>query len=167
MLERLPKVPTPTDIIERLKVKPPSEIIDPSILQTILLDEVAGRLEELGELTQQFRDIAAKMEQGMLKVPEGIVLTIERTITGQRITRLNLLEDPEAHDRAWFSAVITNDEDSANNVQVAFNTWKFGWRSLRASESCSVDFHAAKLTDIYFKCANPTDTANIIILGEY
>ena len=168
MAERLLKIPTPTDILERLKIKlPPKKIIDPTVLQTILLDEISGRLEDLSELTQQFRDIAAKMEQGMLKVPEGVVLTVARTITGQLITRLNLRQEPEAHEREWYSAVVTNDEESANSVQVAFNTWKFGWRSLRPSESASVDFHAPKLTDIYFKCANITDTANVIILGEY
>lgn len=162
---KLPKIPTPTDILERLKIKPPpQEIISPDILQTILLDEVAGRLEELSELTQQFRDIAAKMEKQMQKIPEGITYPIELTVTGLTTTRYDMTEEPAAGERTWYSCTIYNDGES--DVYFRANSPIGNFQRLESGESADIDFRAPLLKKLFFKCGSATASAALRILGE-
>ncbi len=128
--------------------------------QGLLLDDLNVRLNQLVQLTQ-------KMVEGMQRVPQGIVCTIEKTITGNRVTRVRLKEEPEAGHQPWFSATITNDVDSASDVWVAVNDPQKRFRKLRPSESAKVDFHAPKMEDIYAKCEGAGDSALLVIQGEY
>ena len=128
--------------------------------QGLLLDDLNVRLNQLVQLTKQ-------MVEGMQKVPQGIVCTMEKTITGNRVTRIRLKEEPEADHQPWFSATITNDEDSESDVWVAVNDPTKRFRKLRPSESVKVDFHAPKLEDIYAKCAAADESATLVIQGDY
>lgn len=128
--------------------------------QGLLLDDLNVRLQKLLELTES-------MERRMERVPQGVHCTIEKTITGETITRVRLKEEPEADHRPFFSATITNDEDSANDLYVRINVIHKRFRRLRPSEVLKVDFHAPRLEAIYFKCAEATHSALAIIDGEY
>lgn len=159
--KRLQKIPSPQDILEKLKVKlPPEKVIDAGVLHTILLDEVAGRLEEL-------TDVMVQIREKMQRVPQGVQCTIEKTITGNIPTVVDLVKEPDADYKIWYSATITNDEDSENDVYAVVNLPTRKYRRLRPSESLSVDFHAPLLKKIYLKCNAADETANVIIIGEY
>ena len=165
MLEHLPKIPTPTDILERLKVKPPlAKIIDPSILQTILLDEIAGRLEDLGELTQQFRDIATLIEKQMPRIPEGVTYPIELTIKGNVITEYAIEDEPDAGSRPWLSATIYSD--GPDNCWVRANNVVGRFQKFTDGEAVDIDFKAPLLKKLYFKCGSATASTALRILGE-
>lgn len=165
MLERLPKIPTPTDIIERLKVKPPpAKIIDPTVLQTILLDEISGRLEDLGELTQQFRDIAAKMESQMVKVPEGLTFPVELSITGATIIKYDLEEEPDAGSRPWYSCTIYSD--GPDDCWVRANTPVGRYQKFTEGEAVDIDFKSPLLKRLFFRCGSATASTALRILGE-
>ena len=125
------------------------------------------RLNQLVQLTTKLVQLTTKMVEGMQKVPQGIVCTMEKTITGNRVTRIRLKEEPEADHQPWFSATITNDEDSESDVWVAVNDPTKRFRKLRPSESVKVDFHAPKLEDIYAKCAAADESATLVIQGDY
>ena len=162
---KLPKIPTPTDILERLKVKPPpAKIISPDVLMAILLDEVAGRLEDLTELTQQFRDIATLIQKQMPRIPEGLTFPIELTIVGNTITEYALEDEPDAGSRPWLSATIYSDGPDdcwvrANNAVGRFQKFTDG-------EAVDIDFKAPLLKKLYFKCGSATASAALRILGE-
>ncbi len=157
--------PLPPEVLEKLPRGLPSvrsleEVPRYLEAQGLLLDDLNVRLNQLVQLTK-------KMVEGMQKVPQGIVCTMEKTISGNRVTRIRLKEEPEADHQPWFSATITNDEDSPGDVWVAVNDSRKRFRKLRPSESAKVDFHAPKMEDIYAKCEGPGDSALLVIQGDY
>lgn len=166
VVERLPKLPKlPPEIIERFpRQLPKIEKLEdvPRYLESqgLLLDDLNVRMEHLKSLMTQ-------MLERMQRVPQGIQCTIEKTITGNIPTQINLEKEPDADYKTWFSATITNDEDSDNDVYTVVNLPIRKYRRLRPSESLSVDFHAPLLKKIYLKCNAASETANVIIVGEY
>jgi hypothetical protein len=159
-LEKLPE-----EIIERLpKSLPKIEKLEdvPRYLESqgLLLDDLNVRMQTLVELTQT-------MLRQIQRVPQGIQCTIEKTITGNIPTVIDLQKEPDADYKVWYSATITNDEDSENDVYVVVNLPTRKYRKLRPSESLSVDFHAPLLQKIYLKCNAVGETASVVIVGEY
>lgn len=161
--EKLPKLPV--GIIERLPRKLPKlERLEdvPRYLESqgLLLDDLNVRMQTLLELTQT-------MLNRMQMIPKGVQCTIEKTITGNIPTQINLEKEPDADYKAWYSATITNDEDSDDNCYVVVNMPTRKYRRLRPSESLSVDFHAPLLRKVFLKCASAAETAKVILVGEY
>ena len=155
----------PKEVIERLPRKLPKleKLEDvPRYLESqgLLLDDLNVRVQQLIELTKQ---LVGQME----RVPQGVQCTIEKTITGNIPTEINLEEEPDADHKLWHSCTITNDEDSENNVYAIVNSPTKRYRKLRPSESLNVDFRAPKLKRIFLKCNAVGETANVIIVGEY
>ena len=171
MVTQIPKEPSeivkslPSEIIERLPRRlPKMEGFEqlPRYLeeQGLLLDDLNVRMQTLLELTET-------LVNRMQRVPQGIQCTIEKTITGNVPVLVDLAKEPDADYKVWYSATITNDEDSANDVYTLVNLPTRKYRRLRPSESLSVDFHAPLLKKIFLKCNAAGETANVIIIGEY
>ena len=163
---KIPGLPiTPPKLPEVPKPELPPEVtkLRPDILQTFLLDEISGRLQELSEIVDRFGKLVERIEQGMEKVPQGIMVPYDVSIQGTKLYRLDIFEISESE---WFSCSVVNDEDSSDSIDVAINDHRRGFRRLRPSEALEVDFHAPKLRYIFLKCATASGSATVHIVGE-
>lgn len=161
-----PKIPSPpAAITERLPRRLPR--IEKLEQLPRYLEEQALLLDDLNVRTQQVLEVMQGIKERMERVPQGVQCTIEKTITGNIPTVVDLAKEPDADYKVWYSATITNDEDSENDVHALVNLPTRKYRRLRPSESLSVDFHAPLLKKIYLKCHAQGETANVIIIGEY
>jgi hypothetical protein len=119
---------------------PPPGPVDPAVLQTYFLDSINKRLE----------DMTGVLVSMMPKVPEGIIFNPELTVTGDKITEFNILEEPEAGNKPWFSCSIFND--GPDDVWLMANSYLGKFRRLGTHEGLDLDFKAPKLNKLYFKC---------------
>lgn len=149
--------PSPTEIIEKLKIKPPpSKIITPDVLQTIILDEIAGRLADLGEIME-------KVKNQMEIIPEGLIYPVERTIDGVGIVKLEITKEPECGEKPWYSCTIYNDGDSDLYVSLNFAHKKY--QKVKSGEALDLDMHAPLIRTLYFKSV-VEGSCDIRVVGE-
>lgn len=139
---RLPELPKTPGLEEEEKR------IRPDILQTMLLDEIVGRLEALEEVSAQVKIILKYISEEMERIPEGIVFPIELTITGNRITKFDIEEEPSGGHRPWFSCAIY--ADGPDTLWVAVNTTIRGFSRVEKAEGVNVDFHSPKIKKLFF-----------------
>lgn len=163
IIERLPRLPD--EIIERLPRRLPK--IEKLEQLPRYLEEQGLLLDDLNVRMQQLLEIQRNMQAQMQRVPQGVQCTIEKTITGSIPAVVDLAREPDGDYKIWYSATITNDEDSENDVYAVVNLPTRKYRRLRPSESLSVDFHAPLLKKIFLKCNAQGETANVVIVGEY
>ena len=138
--------------------------IDMGVLQTILLDEIAGRLDELGEMTMAIGRLITLMEGYQAKEKfEGGVDTIALSATDS-VAVLNLLD--RWHYSPLITAYITNDGPTYS-VLIALNEPRY-WMTIKNSETRTIDHTKARrrIERIYYKCARG-ETASVRIEGEY
>lgn len=160
IIERLPKLPD--EIIERLPSKLPKiERLEqlPRYLeeQGLLLDDLNVRMQTLLELTE-------KVLNRMERIPEGLAFPIERTVTGNTITKYEMEKEPDAGSRPWNSASIYND--GPDTVEFRANTTVGRFQIVQEGEGADMDFHAPLLKKLFFRCQSPTASAALRILGE-
>lgn len=136
--------------------QPPPGPVDPAVFQAYLLDAINKHLEDLNAGIQALR-------QEMPKVPEGIIYNPELTITGNTVTEFNILEEPDAGNKPWFSCSIHND--GPDDVWIQANSYLGKFRKITADEGLGIDFKAPKLIRLYFKC-EATGSAALRITGE-
>jgi len=158
---RLPfPVPRPTP-------EPPWSV-SPDVLQVVYLDEIAGRLEELGELTKALGSLVLRMEAQMEKIPEGRMRPYTKTITGDTITRWEVKSEKWV-GRPCSSATIYNDgneSDTDESVYVCLNDVRDGFQEIKVAESLDFNFRSPKIERFFFK-AQAGSSANIRIALEY
>jgi hypothetical protein len=118
--------------------------LNPAILNTALLDEIAERLRSI-ELLEKAR------------VPYGSVEPIEKfNITSQK-THI-------ARMKPWFSMSLIND-DSQHSVYVIVNTAKSDEEhEVKHGETYNVDMHHGLIEDVLVWCL-PNETATIRLVG--
>lgn len=135
--------------------------VSPDVLQTIYLDEIAGRLEELGELTRALGSLVLRMENQMEKIPQGRMRPFEKAITGNTIERWDVIEDV---GRECNSATVYND--GPDSVWVCLNDIRDGFQEVKESESLDFDFKHPVIRMFFFK-STTEGTANLRIPLEY
>jgi len=124
--------------------------VTPEALQVILLDEIAGRLEDLSLMTQNLTDRVTelgdsieRMRVEMRKVPVGIQEDFLVKVSGKMVK----LDFPEP----FFSCNIHNN--GPDSVYHALNTTSFGSATINVNEDLQIDLHAPKIRSLAFKCA--------------
>lgn len=138
--------------------------IDPEIIQTILLDEIAGRLDELGEMTLAIGGLIERLgKMAEAEKFEGKIDTIELSATDSA-TVLDLLN--RWHYSPLVTAYITNDGPD-HSVLIAIND-PHSWMTIKNSETRTIDHTKARrrIERIYYKCALG-ETASFRVEGEY
>lgn len=166
LLWPLPLPPPPSEILPKIReIFPPGKEkpgpLSPDVLQTILLDEITGRLEELGDLTKAMGQLVFKMETEMEKVPQGRMRPFAKSITGDAIDRWEVIDDIGFR---CTSATVYND--GPNDVYVCLNEIRDGFQEIKEGESLDFDFHSPKIFRFFFK-STATGTANLRIPLEY
>lgn len=154
------KTPKPKRIwppAEREKLGP----VSPDVLQTILLDEIAGRLEDLGELIKALGSLTLKMEQQMEKIPEGRMRPFEKSITGNTVEMWEVIDDV---GRKCNSATVYND--GPNEVYICLNDIRDGFQEIKEGESLDFSFKHPVIERFFFKSTSD-GTANLRIPLEY
>lgn len=133
-----------------------------------LLQSAETLMDDLNVRAQTILDKLEAVLSQMERVPQGVMCTMgPLSITGNQWRELKLEEESDADYRRWFSATVTNDEDSSNNILVMVNTLLKKPRELRPSESLDIDFHAPLLKTIYIRCGNLGESATVWIVGNY
>lgn len=135
--------------------------VSPDVLQTILLDEIAGRLEDLGEITKALGSLVLRMENQMEKVPEGRMRPFEKTITGDTVEMWKVIDDV---GRKCSSATVYND--GPNEVYICLNDIRDGFQEIKEGESLDFSFKHPVIERFFFKSTSD-GTANLRIPLEY
>jgi len=112
----------------------------------ILLDEIAGRMEELGEIMMTIGGLTAKMEAQMEKIPEGRMRPFEKTITGDTIERWDVIDDI---GRKCSSATAYND--GPDSVWICLNDIRDGFQRIESGESLDFSFKHPVIERFFFK----------------
>lgn len=132
------------------------------VWQTILLDEIAGRLEELGEVMVANNNLIAKMEGQMERAPEGRMRPFKKTITGDTVEMWKVVEDV---GRECTSATVYND--GPDPVYVCLNDIRDGFQEVRINESLPFNFHGNPLIERFFFKSTSGGEAALRIPLEY
>lgn len=127
----------------------------------ILLDEIAGRMEELGEIMMAIGSLTAKMEAQMEKIPEGRMRPFEKTITGDSVQRWEVIDDV---GRKCSSATVYSD--GPDSCWVCLNDIRDGFQEIKPGESLDFSFKHPVIERFFFKCTSD-GTANLRIPLEY
>lgn len=128
----------------------------------ILLDEIAGRMEELGEIMMAIGGLTAKMEQQMERAPVGRMRPFEKSITGDTVQRWEVIDDV---GRKCTCATIYND--GPDSVYVCLNDLRDGFQEVKEDESLPFDFHGNPLIERFFFKATSSGEARLRIPLEY
>lgn len=164
-MERLPAVTPRLDrLIKRRQDigMPEPGPVDMGVLQTVLLDEIAGRMEELGDIMIAIGKLTARMESQMEKAPVGAMRPFEKTITGDTIERWEILDDV---GRPCTCATVYNDGD--DDCYVCLNDLRDGFQRLEVNESLPFDFHGHPLISRFFFKSVAGGSASLRIPLEY
>jgi hypothetical protein len=127
----------------------------------ILLDEIAGRLEELGEIMMAIGGLTAKMESQMEKIPEGRMRPFNKSITGDTVERWEVIDDV---GRKCSSATVYND--GPDSVYVCLNDIRDGFQEVRQGESLDFSFKHPVIERFFFKSTSDGE-ASLRIPLEY
>ncbi len=128
----------------------------------ILLDEIAGRLEELSEIMIAIGSIISKMEKEQEKIPEGRMRPFEKTVTGDTVEEWDIEE--EWVGRKCNSCTIYND--GPDSVYVCLNDIRDGFQEVKNGESLDFSFKHPVIKRFFFK-STTGGTANLRIPLEY
>lgn len=163
-MEKLPAVAPRLDrLIKRRQDigMPEPGPVDMGVMQTILLDEIAGRMEELGEIMMAIGSLTARMESQMEKIPEGRMRPFEKTITGDTVVMWKVIDDV---GRQCSSATVYND--GPNEVYICLNDIRDGFQEVKEGESLDFSFKHPVIGRFFFKSTSG-GTANLRIPLEY
>jgi len=127
----------------------------------ILLDEIAGRLEELSEIMMGIGRLTSKMESQMEKIPEGRMRPFPRTITGDTIERWEVIDDV---GRKCSSATMYND--GPDSVWICLNDIRDGFQEVEKGESLDFSFKHPVIERFFFKSTSDGE-ASLRIPLEY
>lgn len=127
----------------------------------ILLDEIAGRMEELGEIMTAIGGLTAKMESQMEKIPVGRMRPYTPTITGDTIQRWGVKSKV---GRKCNSATVYND--GPDEVYICLNDIRDGFQEVKQGESLDFSFKHPVIERFFFK-STADGVANLRIPLEY
>lgn len=119
-----------------------TKIVRADVLQSILLDEVAGRLADLHKLIAQ-------------TIPAGIVPTFTVNLSGQNLQKIKPVTP-------WFNFSLYNDADSGGTVYVRVNRRNADEHPVEPDDTYNVDMGAAKIEAIYLRTTSG-ETATVQI----
>jgi hypothetical protein len=151
--------------LRRLMQKRGKEEVGPLELDVwhgILLDEIAGRLEEWQEVGMAIGGLIQKMESQMDKAPAGKMRPFEKTITSDTPELWKVIEDV---GRPCTCATIYND--GPDSVWVALNDQRDGFQEIKEGESLDFDYHGHPLIKRFFFYTTADGEANLRIPVEY
>jgi len=146
--ERLPAT-RELPALQRLKQRRGTEEVGPLELDVwhgILLDEIAGRMEELGEIMMAIGGLTTKMEAQMEKIPEGRMRPFEKSITGDTVEMWKVIEDV---GRKCSSATMYND--GPDSVWICLNDIRDGFQEIKQGESLDFSFKHPVIERFFFK----------------
>lgn len=168
MSERLPVTRADLPSLQRLMQKRGTEgevgPLELDVWHGILLDEIAGRMEELGEIMMAIGSLTAKMEQQMERAPVGRMRPYTKTITGDTIQRWEV-KSPKWVGRKCTCATIYND--GPDSVYVCLNDIRDGFQEVKEDESLPFDFHGNPLIERFFFKSTSDGEASLRIPLEY
>jgi len=119
-----------------------TEIVHPSVLQAILLDEVSGRMADLYKLIAQ-------------TIPAGVVDTLTLKLSGQTLQQINPVTP-------WFNFRLYTNVDSGGIVYVRVNRSNADEHTVAADDTYNVNMGAAKIEPIYLRTeSGATATVNL------
>lgn len=137
--------------------------IDMGVLQTILLDEIAGRLDELGEATILIGRLIERM--GKMMDSEKFQGKVDQVT----LSATNIQACLDVLDRWHYSPLVTAfiTNDGPNSVLIAINN-PYPWMTIKNSETRTIDHTKARerIKRVYYKCA-VGETASFRVEGEY
>ena len=119
--------------------------LDPTILNTAILDEIADRLYHMEQYMGEERI-------------EGVVDTRENII----VTEAGLSIIPP---KAWFSFVLINDGPDSLSVIVNRDR-SIDTHLMYSGETYAIDMHRARVTDLFLTCEHG-DRATIRLVGTH
>ena len=128
----------------------------------ILLDEIAGRMEELTEVMMAIGKLTAKMEAQMERAPVGRMRPLKKTVTGDSIV---MWEAIGGVGRKCTCATIYND--GPDSVYVCLNDLRDGFQEVKEDESLPFDFHGNPLIERFFFKSTSDGEASLRIPLEY
>ncbi len=128
----------------------------------ILLDEIAGRMEELTEVMMTIGRLTAQMEAQMERKPVGRMRPFPKTIIGDTVVVWNVVDDV---GQKCTSATIYNDGD--DEVYVCLNDIRDGYQEVKKNESLPFDFHGNPLIERFFFKSIAGGEASLRIPLEY
>lgn len=165
--EKLPATRPDLPAIQRLMQRRGTEEVGPLELDVwhgILLDEIAGRMEELGEIMMAIGNLTAKMEAQMEKVPVGVMKPYTKTITGDTIQRWEV-KSPKWVGRKCTSASIYSD--GPDSIYICLNDIRNGFAERKQGESIDFDFHGEPAIERFFFKSVADGSCNLRIALEY
>lgn len=150
----------PRRTLPRLATSPKPGPLEIQEVQIIYLDEIAGRLEELGELLATLTRLAERMD----RAPAGRARPFQLAITGSTIVEWKV-KSPSLVGRPCTAATIFNDGPDA--VWIALNEIRDGFQQVNMGEAYPIDFHGHALIEDLFFYSTDGGTANLRIPLEY
>ena len=110
------------------------ERLDPKAVQTMYLDEIAGRLADLNEIMKSL-------------IPTGIVETQDLSVSGLNWQQVKPM-------KKWFSIALLNDAASADSIDVRINSKNADIHTIVANGTYNIDMKSAKIETIYTRATN-------------
>ena len=110
------------------------ERLDPRALQTVLLDEVAGRLADVTNLLAR-------------QLPKGVVENYSLNVSGSNWQRISSILEP------WFSVSIVNTS-LLYPAYIKINDKKTKEYSLLPGNTYHVDLKQAKIKNVYYRASD-------------
>jgi hypothetical protein len=164
--ERLPATRQDLPALQRLMQKRGTEEVGPLELDVwhgILLDEIAGRLDELGEAAMAIGSLIQKMEAQQERIPQGRMRPFTKSITGDTVEVWEVYEE-DVVGRPCTSASIYSD--GPDSVWVALEDLRDGFQEIKEGESLDFSFKHPIIKRFFFK-STAGGTANLRIALEY
>ncbi len=161
--QNIPALPKLGKLVEqRSGAYPEPGPLQAEVLQYVVLDEIAGRLDELGQLTAAMTRLLGVMEASMERTVVGKLKPKQKLIAGDAIQKWEIVDEVGF---ACCSATIYND--GGDSVWVALNDMRDGFQELKADESMDLDFHGKPVIERMFFYTTPGGEANLRIPLEY
>jgi hypothetical protein len=135
--------------------------VDMGVLQTILLDEIAGRLDELGEAAMAIGGLIQKMEGQQEKIPIGKMKPYTKTITGDTIERWEIIDDV-----GWKCTSATVYNDGPDSCYICLGDLRDNFAEVKEGESLDFSFKHPVIERFFLK-SSADGEASIRIILEY
>jgi len=164
--ERLPATRQDLPALQRLMQKRGREEVGPLELDVwhgILLDEIAGRLDELQEVAIAIGSLIQKMESQQERIPQGRMRPFTKSITGDTVEVWEVYEE-DVVGRPCTSASIYSD--GPDSVWVALEDLRDGFQEIKEGESLDFSFKHPIIKRFFFK-STAGGTASLRIALEY
>lgn len=138
----MPRLPVPMPRLDKV-IKRREDLqqlgpINADVLMFVMLDEIAGRLEELTEIEITIGRLIEKMEGQMQRVPTGIMRPFSETITATQNSPKKWEVIDHIDQESCSYAIIDNRSD--NSLWVCLNDIRNGFKQVRKNQDMKFDY---------------------------